>query len=265
MKKLLLASLSMLSISAFASTPQLTNLSKTDVQKVGNEFAVNFAHTAVAAPETDGLWGVEVGVIGGSTASPNLKKVVDSSGGNGKDFKTIYHAGIMARVHLPLDFFLEGSVLPQRAISGVKINSNSAGIGWNVGRFAGLPLDLAIGANSSRGNVSFKQDATTNVPVDSTISVKTKTTNLWVGISKTFLFFTPYAKVGSAHTQADVKVDASSGTIFNYTSKQKESVDKRGGYVALGLNLQLAFIKLGFEVSQMNTVKSATGKLSLDF
>ncbi len=265
MKKFLLASLLLASMSSFAATPQFNNLSKSDVEKVGNEFAVNFAHTTVAAPETDGLWGVEVGVIGGSTASPNLAKVVDSSGGNGKDFKTIYHAGIMARVHLPLDFFIEGTVLPKRTISDVKINSNSFALGWNVGRFAGLPLDLAIGANTSQGNVSFTQAATTNVPADSTISVKTRTTNLWVGISKTFLFFTPYAKVGTARTQADVKVDASSGTIYSYTSSQNESVTKNGGYLAFGANLQFTIIKLGFEVAQMNTVKSATGKLSIDF
>ena len=116
----------------------------------------------------------------------------------------------------------------------------------------------------SRGKVSFTQDAdpANNVP-ESKIQVKTQNRLAWLGASKTFSFFTPYAKVGFARTEADIKVGASG--IFGYTSNTKQDVDKNGGYLALGANLQLLVFKLGIEWSQMNGVRNATAKLSLDF
>ena len=94
MKKALACLVAISSLTAFAAGPQLDNLSKADVDKVGNEFAANFAHTTVSAPETEGLWGIEVGIVGGVTGSPNLKKIINKSGGEGSDFKNIYHAGL---------------------------------------------------------------------------------------------------------------------------------------------------------------------------
>ncbi len=263
--------LAVLSFSAFAEDLELDNLTKSDLEKVGNEFAVNFSHTAVAAPETDGLWGVEVGVIGGVTGSPKLKKVVDATGGDGKDFKSLYHAGVMARAHVPFDIFLEATVLPEREISDVEVAAKSIGLGWNAGSFFGLPLDLAIGANMSASDISFSQTinntSTGNTDVDSDITLDSTTRVLWVGASKTFLFATPYVKVGTAHTESEVKVDTNggNGTIFAFTNKQKEDVQTNGGFLVAGVNVQLAFFKLGFEWGQTANVRRASGKISLDF
>ena len=272
MKKFIFPLLAVLSVPAFAAQNlELDNLTKSDLEKVANEFAVNFSHTAVAAPETDGLWGVEVGVIGGATGSPKLKKVVDATGGDGKDFKSLYHAGLMARVHMPFDIFAEASLLPERKISEVEVKARSFALGWNAGAFFGLPLDLAVGANISSSDITFEQtinnSSTSNTNVDSEISLDSKTRVLWVGASKTFLFVTPYVKVGNAHTESKVKVDTNGGggTIFAFTNKQKEDVSTNGGFLVAGLNLQLAFFKLGFEIGQTNTVRRASGKISLDF
>lgn len=260
-----------LSFPAFAEDLELDNLSKSDIRKIGNEFAVNFSHTAVAAPETDGLWGVEVGVVGGATGSPDLKDAVNDAGGKGSDFKSLYHAGLMARAHFPFDLFVEMSLLPERKISEVEVKSRSLGLGWNAGAFFGLPLDLAIGANVSSSEVSFGQtinnSSTGNTDVDSDISLDSKTRVFWIGASKTFLFVTPYVKLGTAHSESTVKVDTSfgSGTIFADTTKQKQDVSTNGGFFVAGANLQFAFFKLGFEFGQTNGVRRASGKISLDF
>ena len=58
MKKSLALLASVLSFSEFAADPQFADISKKDVENVSKEFGTNFAHTAVAAPETDGLWSV---------------------------------------------------------------------------------------------------------------------------------------------------------------------------------------------------------------
>jgi hypothetical protein len=101
MKKILVLILVLGTTGALAQTPNIDNISRSDLEKIGNEFAVNFSHTAVAAPETNGLWGIEVGLIAGQTGSPGLKNVVDNNNGNGDNFSNIYHAGLMARAHFP--------------------------------------------------------------------------------------------------------------------------------------------------------------------
>jgi hypothetical protein len=270
MKKFLFPLLAALAVPAFASDITLDNLTQKDVDNVTTEFAANFAHTAVAAPETDGAWGVEVGVIGGITGTPKLKGVINDAGGDGSDFKNVYHAGVMARVHFPMDVFVEGSFLPQKEISDVTVSSHSLGLGWNAGGYFGLPLDLAIGAQISSHDVEFKQTiqnaSTSNVPVDSKINLNGSTRVFYVAASKTFLFITPYVKVGMAHQDSDIKVKGQ-GSIFNttFTAGQKADADVNGGYFVAGANLQLAFFKLGFEWGQTMGVRRATGKISLDF
>lgn len=260
MKKYLALSL-LLSFSALAADPVFDNLSKDDVEDVSKEFGGNFAHTAVAAPETDGLWGVEIGAVGGMTKSPNFSDVIDASGGDGKDFKNIYHAGIMARVHVPFDLFLEATYLPEQDFSDVKVKSSSFGVGWNFGRFIHLPLDIAVGFDYGKGNVKFHQDAVGTAP-ESDIKLDTKTTAYWIGVSKSFLFFTPYAKVGVSRIEGDL--DAT-GQILGYTAATSESVSTSGSFLAVGANLQFFFIKLGIEGSQIQDARRLSGKLSFAF
>jgi hypothetical protein len=255
------------SFSALANQPQFSNLSKSDVEDVSKEFGANFSHTSVAAPETDGAWGIEFGVSGGQTSSSKFSDVVEASGGKGSDFKNIYHVGVMGRVHLPGEIFLEATMLPEQKISSVKIKSSSFGIGWNFGRFIGLPLDLAVGLDRGNGDVSFHQDqdlTTSPVTPAADIKLQTTTTNYWLGVSKSFWVFTPYAKVGMSKIIGDL--DASTPGIFGYgAGKQNESVNLNGSYLALGANIQLLIVKLGMEASQIQQVKRLSAKLSFDF
>ena len=260
MKKFLALSL-LLSMSAYASDPVFDNLSKKDVEDVSMEFGGNFAHTAVAAPETDGLWGIEVGVVGGQTQSKKFADVVDASGGDGSDFKNVYHAAAMARVHVPFDIFIEATFLPEQEFSDVKAKSSSFGLGWNFGRFMSLPLDIAVGADFSTGNIKFNQEAQGMAPA-SDIELETKTTVYWIGISKTFAFFTPYAKIGTSTIKGDLDASVS---IFENNAITSESVNMSGSFLAVGANIQLFFIKLGVEGSQIQDAKRVSGKLSFDF
>lgn len=261
MRKLLVLATALISTNLLAAGPQFENLSKSDVENVSREFGATFSHTGVSAPETSGLWGIEVGVIAGQSSSPDLKDVVDESGGKGSDFKNLYHAGVMARAHFPLDLFAEISVLPEQELSDVKVKNSTFEVGWNAGGFFNLPLDLAVGMNFANSDISFKQDATGSIPA-SKIELNAKTRILWVGVSKTFLFFTPYLKVGTVKSDADLKATAQ---IFQYTADQKEDVSNDGSYLALGANLQFAFFKIGIEGSQIMNVKRGSAKISLDF
>ncbi|MBA2405320.1 MAG: hypothetical protein H0V66_11160 [Bdellovibrionales bacterium] len=264
MKKFLIFGALLISTSAFAQ--QLpTSLTQDQIDDVSGEFAVNLSHTAVAAPETKGMWGVEVGIVGGKTKSPELAGLVDDAGEDGSDFKSIYHAGLMGRAHI-WNVFLELSILPEREISDITIGNKSFGLGWNAGDTFDLPLDVAIGANFSNSDIKFKQeinnDSTGNTPVQSEISFDAKTKVYWVGVSKEFLFFTPYAKVGTASFEADI--DVSNGSIFA-NEKSSEKGEGSGGYYALGANLQFLLFRFGIEASKTIDVSRISGKFSVAF
>jgi hypothetical protein len=271
MKKLLCAGLLLSSFSALAAGPEFNDLSKKQLEDVGNEFAVNFSHTAVAAPETNGLWGIEVGLLAGQTGTPELKKAIDQAGEDGSDFKNLYTAGLMARAHFPFDLFVEMSALPKRDISDVEVSNTTLGVGWNVGRFVGLPLDVAFGANISSSDIEFSQvinnSSTGNTDVNSDMKLNAKSTVYWIGASKTFLFVTPYLKVGAASTKSDLDINASNpnATVFNFTSTQKANVSSSGSYYALGANLQFLLFRFGIEASNTIGVKRVAGKFSIAF
>lgn len=269
MKKIIIPFLIASSLSAFAAEPTLEFASKKQVEKVGNEFAANFSHSVVSSSETNGLWGVEVGVIGGASKSPELKKTINAAGGDGSDFKSLYNAALFARAHFPLELFVEASVLPEQEISDVTVKNTTFGLGWNAGRFFDLPLDIALGANFGGADASYKQDVdvagSPGTQINSKVTLKTKAKVYYVGVSKKLLFFTPYAKFGMAKTEADVNVDASTGTIFQYSNSRKENVSSSGSYMALGLNFQVLVMRLGVEYAQTVGVSQMMGKFSLSF
>ena len=266
MKKILTLALILLGNAALAAGPELPTLTNQELEDVGNEFAVNLSHTAVAAPETNGLWGVEVGIVGGRTGSPELSDVVDRAGEDGSDFKNIYHAGLMARAHGPFELFAEMTVLPEREISDITIGNRTFGVGWNAGGFFNLPLDVAIGANISNSNIEFEQiinnASTSNTDVNSKVTFDAKTKIYWVGVSKTFLFVTPYLKLGKATSEAEI--DTSVGSILG-SGQQSDDVSVDGNFFAAGANVQLLLLRLGVEVSKTNDVSRASAKLSLAF
>jgi hypothetical protein len=258
MKKSLSVILLLSSFSAQADL-QFNNLSKEDIKDISREFGANFNHTVIAAPETNGLWGVEVGLVAGKTDTPELKRVVENSGGKGSDVKNLYHLGLMARIHFPLELFIEGNFLPEQDFDSFKVKNTSYGVGWNAGRFFNLPLDVAFGAGQANSELSFSQTS----PGPSTIKLETTTTNYWVGISRTFLFFTPYFKYGRASVDGDLTGSAS---VFGFSSSSKESVHGiSGNFMTVGANLELGLFKVGLEASEVMDVKKISGKLALDF
>lgn len=259
MKKCLALALLLLGNTALADGPAFDDLTQSEVDDVSKEFAANFSHTTVSAPETDGLWGVEVGLAGGRTKSPDLKKVVDDAGEDGSDFENIYHAGLVARAHFPLDFYAELSLLPEREIAGVTIKNTSIGGGWNVGGFFGLPIDVALGFGVSNSTISFVQD---NPVPDTKVELNSKTRIVYVGVSKKFLFFTPYLKIGRASHESDLEANAQ---IFNTVNTLSLDSDATGGYLAVGANLQFLIMRFGVEASKIMEESRVSAKLSIAF
>ena len=261
MNKYLVLLLALMSFSVYSAEPQFNDINKKDIEGISTEFGTNFAHTVVAAPETNGLWGAEFGLVGGKTSSSKFKNVIEQSGGDGGKFESIYHAGLLARAHFPFELIAEVSFLPGQEIGGVEIESNSFSIGWNVGRFVNLPLDVTVGYDHANGKISFKQDASGLVP-EADIDFETTTKVIWAGISKTFLFVTPYFKVGTSSIDGDLKASAD---IFDVSGQTSESVSLSGGYLAAGANIQLLLFRFGVETTQMQNSQRISGKFSVAF
>lgn len=261
MKKTLFVFALLTSFSSYSNDVQLNNITQDDIEKFTTEFGVNFSHTAVAAPETDGVWGLEIGIVGGSTEAPSFSKAVNESGGKGSDLKNLFNAGAMARVHLPFEIFVEATLLPEQKVSDVKLKSNTYAVGWNFGRSLGLPFDLAAGYNYGSGELNFKQDATDDVPA-AEVKLDAQTSVYWVGLSKSIFIFTPYVKVGTSTIKGDLDASAD---IFGFSSETKHSTNNSGSYFAAGLNLELLLLKFGLETSQTNDIRRVSGKITLDF
>lgn len=257
MKKFLILFSFILTYSSFAAGPQLDNISKDDVENLSKEFGGNFSHTVVAAPETSGLFGIEVGVVAGQTSAPKFKDLITESGGSGSDFDSLYYAGLAARAHFPFEIFVEANILPEQEISDITISNTSYGVGWNFGGFFNFPLDVAIGADRAGSEISFKQ----TTPVNATVTLETTTTNYWIGASKSFFIFTPYFKVGASSIDGDLKATAD---IFDGV-KTSESAQTTGGYFALGTHVNLLILKIGLEYSQVQDVQRIAGKLTFSF
>jgi hypothetical protein len=271
MKKILPLALGLLSTSgAFAQSIELDTLTEDDFQHIGNEFAVSYSHTTVSAPETRGVWGVELGLVGGKTQTPKLADSIDGSGEDGSDWKSIYHAGLMARAHGPFELFAELSWLPERDINEVTIANKTMAVGWNFGSFFELPVDVAVGMNFSNTALEFDQvvnnASTSFTDRAATVSFDASTRVLWVGASKQFAWVTPYVKMGSARSEADIKTEARGGPGSVLASgKNDDTTSSSGWFMALGANAEFSFFRFGLEGSQTIDAKRLSGKISVAF
>ena len=252
MKKLFLAVSLLSSFSVLASDIKLEQLSKKDVEDVSKEFATNFTHSIATAPSTDGLWGVEFGVTASTMDSPKLGKVVDNSGGEGKDFETLYSGGGYLRVHVPFELFFETSVLPKSKIADVEFNNTTFAVGWNAGRFFNLPFDLTAGYDVANGEIAFSQTLVIPPGVDGNtdISLESATQKAWLGVSKKFLVFTPYAKLGVINMKSTLKATGTAASqVFDmtFTQQQQETVKESSTYWAAGVQIDLSVLTIGVE------------------
>lgn len=245
-----------LSFSAMAAGPQLDNLSKKDVEEISKEFGANFSHTVASAPQTNGLFGIDVGIIVGQTTSEKFKGLIEDSGGNGSDFGKLLHAGLGARVHVPFEVFAEVNVLPEQTINELSIKNTSYAFGWNFGRYMSWPLDFAIGAERGSAGISFKQTSPS-----STVGLDTTTSNYWIGVSKTFLLITPYVKLGASSIDGEL---TAATDVFD-DARTSRSVSTSGGLLTVGASANLLLVKVGLEYSQIQDVKRVSARLSFGF
>ncbi len=264
------ASLFIASSAAFGAGPGFTNLTQDDFDKVINELSANSTfHSVTGAGSLGSVFGVEVGLVGGLTNTPEinrLSKTVDASADVGR----LPHASLLAAVSVPLGFTGELLVFPSVSVGDIKYQQFGGAIKWTATEALVLPFNLAARAFITKNEISFKQtlnNATTgNVPVEVTVAQENSQTGLQLLVSPNLPVFEPYAGIGIVSAKGKVAMTgATTGTIFGFTSAQNAESSPSSTQYLLGLNVNLLILNIGIEYSRAFGTDSYNAKFGFKF
>lgn len=264
------ASLFIASSAAFGAGPGFTNLTQDDFDKVINELSANSTfHSVTGAGSLGSVFGVEVGLVGGLTNTPEinrLSKTVDASADVGR----LPHASLLAAVSVPLGFTGELLVFPSVSVGDIKYQQFGGAIKWTATEALVLPFNLAARAFITKNEISFKQtlnNATTgNVPVEVTVAQENSQAGLQLLVSPNLPVFEPYAGIGIVSAKGKVAMTgATTGTIFGFTSAQNAESSPSSTQYLLGLNVNLLILNIGIEYSRAFGTDSYNAKFGFKF
>ena len=166
--------LCLLGSSAFAAT-SFTNVTQDDYNNITKEFSANFTHSSVTGASTLGkIFGIELALVGGSTASPNISSIVQRSGGS--SISNLIHGGVLIGASVPFGISGELVTIPKMSSSDASFQLSSLAVKWTMDEvFTVLPFNLALRGLYSTSKFSFSQ---TISGLDSTVSNDNKVTGL---------------------------------------------------------------------------------------
>ncbi|PIS11369.1 MAG: hypothetical protein COT73_04330 [Bdellovibrio sp. CG10_big_fil_rev_8_21_14_0_10_47_8] len=253
----------LLSSSLCWAAPSFTSIDQASFDKISKEFSANFMHHSVqgAAP-LGNIFGFELGILAGQTATPDTKDIVASSGGS--DLDKIYHGGILAAVSVPLGISGELVYFPKTTASGVSLESTSlaAKLSLNTELLKMIPFNLALRAFYTDSKLSFDQQVGA---VSSTVTDTDKVTGFQLLLSPAMPVIEPYAGLGIV--SAKNTLSTTGGSIFSSGLTTGSSFD--GSYnstqLLAGITARLVFVSLGLEYSNAFGASSYTAKLAASF
>lgn len=268
--KTLVVLLSFLSLSAIADDFKLSNITTGELDDITKELSANFIHRSVSPAGTLGdIWGVEVGVLGGLTDTPDLEKLVKRADPS-LDIGQIPHAAILARVSVPYSITFEANYLPEIDASNAKLSSWSAAVMWTASDFMEesiLPFefDLAFKAHYSKAEFSYVQNFSTE-GVDGEITFDDSIWGLMGLFSSKVLFMEPYVGLGYLSADAETAVSATVNvSFFSDSALTKQNSDPTSFHGLAGIEFSAFFMNLGLEAGYAFGTTSYTAKLSFAF
>ncbi len=261
MKQLLLLSLCLIFPLSLWASPTLQDLSKSDVDKVAKEFSANFVHTTLTPTGTLGLiFGVEAGLMGGITKTPEIDKISKSID-DSTDANSIPHAGIILGASIPFGLAAEMSMIPKIEADDSSLKNTSFAVKWNFGQFFSWPIDVAFRFHLGKSEFSYKDEVS---GISTEVSYESSSTGFHFMVGKKILMFEPYAGLGWVKTDTDITL-TNGVSIFDFTTSSSYNSENSGAHFLVGANLNLFIFKLGAEYSNVMGVSRTSGKLSLYF
>ncbi len=265
-------------VASSAATFTLDNINLSDFDSLVNEFSANSQYTSVAPASSLGMWGFEVGVVGGMTKAPDTKALVSRNGGG--SFPDLYHAGGLFRLGVPFGITAEGMFLPKIKVSSVKLGRWAIAAQWtmtdNVLDFIKetVPLNIAIKGYYTKTTLDYSQTitnaSTANVPVNANIDFGNSLYGFQALTSYKILVFEPFVGIGWTKAKGKLNIDAAGSvtilntSVFGTAAKSAESSPSSAQILA-GTDVQLAFFSLGAEWERAFGKNSYTGRLSFRF
>lgn len=252
----------MMAMSSFSRADlALDNISESDLEKVINDFSAVFRHSTVSPASSLGtLFGVEVGVLLGTSTAPGVSGIAADSGGS---VDTLPSGSLLLMVSVPMGITLEASILPEIELgAGGAFSNTSLGVKWTMtDTLLDLPLDLATKLSVTTSSLSFTQPVSS---VDTKTTFKDQITELSVVASKNFVIVEPYFGLGYISANGELGVEGSS-TIFNFTSETKATSKPSGMIYYGGVQANLLFMRLGLEMSKVFDSTKTLAKFSFYF
>lgn len=254
----------MFNISAFAEGFAFQNLNQGDLKNVIKDISANFNHTSVsgASPLGD-IFGIEIGVVGGLTKSPELDKYAKAADPNSKDIDQIPHAALLGVISVPLAFTFEMGLIPKVGGEDFKFSSYSLAAKWTPSElFFDWPVALAAKVHFSKTDLNVK-DTVNNVKTD--MDFKDNMMGATVLVSKSFAVFEPYFGLGIVN--ADAELSGSGTAVFNpaYTASNSASEKVSTTTWMVGAEAKLLVVRFGLEYANLFDTSRITGKFSFYF
>lgn len=258
---------------AQADVPSLNNITGADYEKIVKELSANFAYSSLTpASSLGGLWGFEIGVVGGITKTPEILALVRRTSASFKEDK-FPHAAALVRVGAPLGLTAELMVLPSITVSDLKLSQYSGAAMWTVTDvfFEDLPVTVAVKGYLSKTKLEYTQrlqnSSTGNQAVDAKITFDDTLIGGQLLVSKKLLVFEPYVGLGYVRAKGDLAVTAATApgaTIF-LSGGSSASANPTSAQLLAGLDIRLLFISLGAEYSRAFGTSSVSGRFSFRF
>lgn len=245
-----------------AATPEFSNLSEKDFENAAKEISGDLMHHSVQGAATLGsIFGFEVGLVGGTTSSPDIDKISKDRGGT--SISNLYHGGILGVLTVPLGFTGELLILPKYSASDISAEMTSFAVKYTMDEsLVVLPFNLAFRAFMSGSKLSFKQTGTLAA---GTIENENKATGFQILASPKLPMVEPYVGIGMVSAKNTL---STSGVLLfdpSYTTAQSKDVTVSTTQFILGVTGNLLFVRLGAEYSSAFGNSSYTGKLAFGF
>lgn len=232
----------MASSTAQAQSLAFQNLTDAQAKSIIEEFGANFMHTSVTGASSLGtIFGFQLGVVAGQTATPEIDQLVKSTD-PASSSPNLYHGAILAMVSVPMGFTIEASYLPSLGGDDFKFDNMGFAAKWTMtDTLLALPLDLALKAHYMKTGISFTQTSPS-----SEVNVDTTTSGLQLIAGKSFAIVEPYVGIGMASVDGSFGV---TGTSIFQSMATSYSAKASGMQWMLGADVNLLLVRLGVEMS----------------
>jgi hypothetical protein len=225
---------SMLCVSAHAAElSTLQNLTQSEFRGLSEDLGAGFSYKGIIPAEPLGVTGFDIGAAVSSVSLEHRDVWAKAGSDVGK------HAPIPSlRAHKGLPFGIDLGVMYSQ-VPKTGINLWGGEVRWS-------PLQ----GSTALPAVAFRLGATKLSGLD---QLDLNTTSFDVSVSKGFLMFTPYAGVGTVHTNSKTNVAALKSESFSQAK------------VFAGVNVNFALLNVALEMDRTGGIPSTSLKLGLRF